>query len=771
MTRLWRGRDTQRMWSYLIAGAGACFGATVSVHPSGWAVSDHVLAGAMVGIVSLAATGARRSTWLALAAITAAFAEVPWASVVALVALLLAAGASWWRKRLPVVGSVVGALGALAALRLVDGGRTGVSAILALAAVAPVLASGYRHAGRPARRRIERWSKVGVAAVATVAVLYGVTLAAARGAGGRATEELGVALQASRQGDFAAASEHLARAMAAMDRASGRVGAWWVQPVRALPVLGPNADAVTALLDNAKALSTAAAAVVGEAESESLALRGGRVDPEAFARLDRPIQDLVGAIDQAVGAVESLDSPWLVAPVADRVRDLDARLGRAAADADLARETVRALPQLLGGGGDRRYLVLFVTPVEARATGFPGNFAELTVTDGQLAMPRFGRVGDLLVGRDDPDPALDLPAEFLERYERFGILREWRSVTTSPHFPAVADLAAQLYAQTGGQPVDGVLTIDPAAIAALLHFTGPIAVPEVPEPLSAENAERFLLLGQYVELPGASADTTERVDALESLGRATFDRLVTGDLPPPQELGRTLAPIARAGHMRFVVFDPVGASFLARIGLDHPLPVPEADGLAVTSTNVSGGKVDQFLHRTVDYDVRWDPATGAFDARVAVRVRNDSPSSGLPDYVIGDGIEGVDLPPGTNRSRVSIYSPGLLQQATLDGRPLAMESSRFRGYYAYGTIVELAPGGGEATIELHLSGALDPGQAYGISVWNQVLVNPDRLSITVEAGGGGALRVDGMTLAGRTASVDTVLEESRRYEVEVTGTG
>jgi len=62
-------------------------------------------------------------------------------------------------------------------------------------------------------------------------------------------------------------------------------------------------------------------------------------------------------------------------------------------------------------------------------------------------------------------------------------------------FPAIL---AQLYPQSGGPSIDGVLAIDPYGLAALLNFTGPIDVPGLAEPLTSANAAQVLLTQQYI---------------------------------------------------------------------------------------------------------------------------------------------------------------------------------------------------------------------------------------------------------------------------------
>jgi hypothetical protein len=389
---------------------------------------------------------------------------------------------------------------------------------------------------------------------------------------------------------------------------------------------------------------------------------------------------------------------------------------------------VRTLPEVFGAGGQRRYLALFVTPVEGRASGFPGNFAELTLTDGKVEMTRFGRVLEL--DRSRAPVQLSMPKEYDLRYQRFGGAGSWRNVTLSPNFPTVAELVRQLYPQSGGAELDGVMSLDPSAIATLLRLTGPVSIPDIPRPISARNAEEFLLRDQYLEFDQGP----DRVDALESLGRRTFDALLEGDLPAPEEIARVLSPALQEQHLRFVDFSPAGAQFFEDIGVTGALLPVAGDALAITTNNIIGNKVDLFLQRTVSYDVVWDPATRQVRSVLRIHLVNSAPASGLPSYVIGNALDSPDPPPlGTNRTYLSVFSPLALDDMRLDGEPLPIEVQTEAGRKVYSTFLELGPGG-EATVEMTLSGVITGEGGYRLDVAPQVLALPDQLDVTVRDG-------------------------------------
>ena len=193
-----------------------------------------------------------------------------------------------------------------------------------------------------------------------------------------------------------------------------------------------------------------------------------------------------------------MQSPWLLSLVTSRIDRLEDQVDGTVPDADLAVQVVAVAPKLLGAEGPQRFLVFFTTPVEARGRlGFPGNYAELVVDNGQLSMPVFGRVAELEAAGSNR--TLSQPADLVARYSRFDVANTWRNLTMTPDFPSFAMAANELYQQSGGQPVNGVISVDPAGLAAVVGLTGEVAVPGRAEPLTADTVEDFLLSGQYIE--------------------------------------------------------------------------------------------------------------------------------------------------------------------------------------------------------------------------------------------------------------------------------
>src|SRR4051812_6427470 len=193
-------------------------------------------------------------------------------------------------------------------------------------------------------------------------------------------------------------------------------------------------------------------------------------------------------------------------------------------------------------------------PSEARAVGgIIGNYGEVEVDHGKLALTHIGRVGDLNTKGVPPEQRkLVADADYTARYATQTPEEFWENVTMSPDFPSVAGVIRTLYPQSGGRDIDGVISINPAGLAALLRIVGPVDVPGWPTPLTAENAEEVLEYQQYV----AFTDKATRLEFLATAPDTIWKRLVAIRLPSAKELFSALGPAIRHKDIVFASFHP-----------------------------------------------------------------------------------------------------------------------------------------------------------------------------------------------------------------------
>jgi Protein of unknown function (DUF4012) len=722
-----RIRDDVTVFSVAaIAAVAGVIARLAPAEPTGRPTIDAVIVAG--GVALIVVIGAQAPWW---AVVTAAGAALAIALDPLLLVLALAAlGAALWvgsthRTRPDVLALSLG-ITFNVLVRAELGGPFGVSALITGALAALIVVTGVHSCSKPVRY-VTCAVAGGLAAVALIAV-GGFGVAAARSrhdlAGGRNAAELGVT--AIENGDFGAAERWFRDAAGYLDRAHERLTEPMAAGAALLPVVAQHRDAVVELSESGARGASTVAEALAEIDLDSLHTVDGRIDLDAVAALDGPLTRVREALDDLQQTLDSVRSPWLVHRADIELDDFDESIAEHLPGIDNALTAIRLAPEMLGADGPRRYLVLFTTPSESRGLGgFVGNYAELTVDDGQLSMTHFGRAEDLDLEAQRVGARVMGQEAFLALYGRFGFDTDgtgrvgdsaFRNLAMTPNFPWVGEIAADLYAQTTGREVDGTIAMDPYVVAALLRYSGPIQLTTLDQLLTADSAAPFLLRDQYVL---GEADKKQRTDALAEAARLTFEALLNSDLPEPVTLARELGPLASERRMLMWSADPEEQALLEQVHMAGRIPpLDGADGWSFTVSNAAGNKIDSFLQRRARYDSSTDTASDETTATLRVELTNTAPADGLPAYVIGNRI---GAPAGTSRLYVSFYSPLALDGAVLDGEATGLTVGREEGWNVYSRFVDIPPGD-TVTFELHLRGSV--ARPDEVVTWEQPMASP-----------------------------------------------
>ncbi len=684
----------------LASGAAA---AAAGAAPTGGRAADILLSFLVAALVAWASASA---PWWALAAasgVAASIALTPIGAGVGFAGLLLALHIGRRNDDLPAARAVAGAVAVNVLFRSELAGFVGLSAVVGIALGSALVFVGVRARPRSVRVRVRQ--VLGVVGAFVVMALVGAGLS-----GATARDDVVAGAQAARdgiaalnRGEYERAAAFFDDASTAFDSSTDRLGGPAGRPARLVPVAAQNLRAGTELASTASdALGTAAEALI-EIDPSSLTVTGGSIDLESIQRVEAPLQRVEQALDDLRVSTESVRSPWLLGRLDNELDELDAELAAEAPRLRNALDAVALAPGLLGGEGERRYLVLFTSPAEARGLGgFPGNYAVVTLIDGRIEVGEFARRSDLedVVGVQGASCVM-CPDEFLRSYGQFGFStgpdggvaeRAWSNVTMPAHFPYVAETAQILFPQSGGAAVDGVIVMDPYVVQALMAYTGPIEVPELDTTVRPEEAARFILVEQYLTAfrdGDSNQANAGRIDALDALGSEVISRLLSGALPDPPSLVDDLAPLVAERRLLFWTADSAEQDLLDRLELLGSLPPldPTDGGFSVSVTNAGGSKIDAFLERSVD--VRVEDAGGQRMLIADVSLTNTAPASGLPDFVIGNS---VGLPSGWSRLYVSLYGPGSVESMRQDGEPMSTSPGTEAGWSTYSRYVDIAPG-------------------------------------------------------------------------------
>jgi hypothetical protein len=711
-------------------------------------VVDEIYAAAFAAAVTWAAARAPRGTLLWLG-VLAVIMSRGWLVLPALAALFLAFAGVWPRRPNPILGALTGALAVQVVLRWPPIGFHGATALVAVAATGPCLVGGVRTLPPAARRRVRRWTLAVIAIAIVVSIPVAVSALLAHSELNQGIAESEGALGSIGNGTTTSGSVQLQAASTDFASAASSTDSWWTAAGRLVPVVSQQRQAVGEASAVARDVTATAANEAAGIHYQQLRYSNGQLDLRRVSALTGPIGIVDSQLTSASAQLRSLRSGWLLQPIQSRLDELDAKVFGAQASASLAAQLVRVAPSLLGGDGVRHYFIAFMTPAESRGLdGLIAAYGELTADQGHLTLTRSGDISQLIKALPPSGGHLTGPPDYLARYGSFRPQKLFQDLSYAPDLPTVADVIKQLYPQAGGDPIDGVLALDPYGLAALIHLTGPIDVPGLGR-LTSANAASELLEGQYasfaINQQAAAHDYDQ--DAL----RIEFHKLTTGSLPGPRSLSDALDTWVRQGRIEFWSFDKAVQPVLYRLGLAGAFPVvPGQDLLAVTTQNAANNKIDVYLQRSINDAVTYDPSNGGVSSRVTITLHNGAPAQGLPSEVIGSYTHS-GLPPGTNATWLTLYSPLGLYGATLDGQSQGVRDTPELGVHAYSEFVDI-PAQSSVTLTFDLAGVTTPGLAYKVNLYNQPMVLPDLDTVSVEA-------TPGWTVTGPGAWPDTVTDE------------
>ena len=432
-------------------------------------------------------------------------------------------------------------------------------------------------------------------------------------------------------------------------------------------------------------------------------------------------------------------SSLLLGPVKKAQHLLYQQAGRRRVQLDNVSRGLDLLASLSGDSAPRRYLIAVANTAEMRgAGGMILSYGTLTSNAGTFQLGDFGRIDDLALDQPVPPTALGLPTDYIKRWEGLDPTLLWRNTTLDPDFAFDAPVMEAMYTTKTGLPVDGVIQIDPAGLAAILQGTGPVQVDSVGQ-VDATNVVDLTLNRAYIDFPNRD----QRQEVLGDVARAAFDALVHGEQHSLRPLGTALYQAAQARHLIFFANDAHDERVAGSFGATGSMPAADTQDYAVlTVQNFSKNKLDYYVDSSVRFEgVRAPGVTGHM--RATITVANNAPPNGTANYVFGPNAAGEQR--GLYRSIVSLYLPTGTSLASADApdvttAPVAT-SEAGRSVVTFG--VDLRPGE-QRTVTLDLLFPPRPKGTYAFTLVPVPRVRPTTVAVAIDAGDGTtATRSDG----------------------------
>lgn len=497
-------------------------------------------------------------------------------------------------------------------------------------------------------------------------------------------------------------------------------------------------DAGSLFVDSGKSLIAVSRSFgINPGQAFAAAYENGTVDLDVVSRASAGLS----AADKALMGAK-LELGRAPEPVLD---ELERALTAARAAVDDARGFVhpatvltRVFPSILGESEERRYLIGFQALGEARGTGgVIGTAAMITARDGHLELENVVTPRELLeqsngrwgprvqVGGYGPRRPVSAPDWFVRGYSPQKALTQWQQVNTSPSYDVVGAAAAEMYTLATNKDVDGILFLDPVALADLLTSMDPIPVPELDTRLGADNAVDVLLRDAYTEL-----NETEQDIVLKRAVAAVWAAFERGDLQPAAFL-RAVGKTVDSRHFVVWLRSPDEQAAMEEVGAAGLFP-DDPNVQMVFHNNYGLNKVDYFLRRKVDTEIR---LTDDGNAQVLTRIdlQNTAPAGLRNDLV---GTLGTA---GRNRMLLSAILPKGSELAEMEagsGNKTPLTWTEF-DRPAVGTVVTIPPGGTRTVFVryriLRAMTHVDQGWIFRFVVVPQATVEPDRYTLSVTA--------------------------------------
>lgn len=443
----------------------------------------------------------------------------------------------------------------------------------------------------------------------------------------------------------------------------------------ALPVVGDDAEAVARVSSAVDVIAEQSLIPLVETglDPATFTPRNGRIPLAPIEQLADPLAQAASGFAQAREEMEKVDRSGLVESVRGPYDDALAEVSRGNRAVDAAARGASLLPDMLGARERRTYLVIFQNSAEARSLGgMPGIVTTLTAERGRLSMGKTIAVSSF--------GALERPILPLTAEER----RIWfdqpgtyfQDAVFIPDFPRASELMAARFAEETGREVDGVLSVDPAAMSYVVGATGGLTVDGVA--LTQDNFVDELVHQPYLRY----ADDPQAEDAFfAKVAARVFDQALGGGVDP-RLLVESLSRGVEEGRVLLHAFRDAEQVDLAATRIAGELPV-DRDGplqVGVYANDSTGSKMSYFLRHETDLEVT-SCERGASEVAGRLRVHSDTPQgvASLPMSITGSGDYGV--PRGVQLVTFAIIGPtdGDITDIVVDGKPTAEDLATYRG--------------------------------------------------------------------------------------------
>jgi hypothetical protein len=307
-----------------------------------------------------------------------------------------------------------------------------------------------------------------------------------------------------------------------------------------------------------------------------------------------------------------------------------------------------ALP-LVGADGPRLYLIAGENNAEMRDQGEVLSNALMHSANGTFSLDSTSP-SDLPVHQPVNVP---LPPGTQAIFGALNPTQLWQSVNASADYPLSGQIVQAMYQEVTGIHVNGVVGIDVPALVSLLQLSGPVIVPDIAVPVTADNASDVLLHQLYAQFP--AGDQTQRHDDISAVARAVIDKMKTEHVDLAA-FAVALANDVAGRHLLAWDENPTFQAIIVKTGGSGAIDTTNPDRtFHVSVQSATAAKLDYYVTTNVRMVVSIDAHNNA-EVHTYVTISNHAPAGQPPSAQLGpDNFN--SFTPGQYVTRVYLWSP------------------------------------------------------------------------------------------------------------------
>ncbi|MDF7665590.1 DUF4012 domain-containing protein [Bifidobacterium sp. ESL0745] len=434
--------------------------------------------------------------------------------------------------------------------------------------------------------------------------------------------------------------------------------------------------------------------VVTQLKSAKLSDGNGQINLQPIIQAQNGMKTANVAMQTQVGNFHQLPAQRAkLSVIRTTYKSSDDKLSNLAKKVDDLAKTFQILPDFLGANQTHNYAVMSMTTSEARsAGGLIGSVGLMTTSNGKISIGQFRPNADYL-----PYGSARVTSSESAMFHSWGPLPmsfDIRDLAVFPDTSRTAEAMQSIWSRTSWgkkQPIDGVVTMDPVFLQALIKLNGNVKLANG-QVLTGDNTAEFLLNTIYKTYSPAQQDLVFGEVATQSVN-SMFSGL---NLNKMAQLGGLLGEMAKGRHFSIYSFDQNLEQNYMTSGYTAQTPNSEENpqvGVYVTEQNSS--KMDWYVKRTSKITRTSTNSTGARTYHVNYTMTNtvtNQELSAVPRYISGENY--YIVPSGSGTEKTLIYAPagGSISNVSVSGKSESPKKMTLDGKNVYAAIATVMPG-------------------------------------------------------------------------------